>query len=123
MVARHHWREGLLAGALATGLWIHTIPGALLDQSSKSIPVVIENVPEGFRVATIDPPAVDVIFEGRKRDLVMAGADELQIRVDGDLARLGRRTFAIGESQVEHPPELQIVSIEQAQIKLALVPR
>lgn len=118
--ARHHWREGILASVVATGLWLHTVPGAILDQSSKAIPVVIENVPDGFRVTEIDPPEIDVLFEGRKRDLVLTGGEDLQVRIDGDLARLGRRTFAVGENQVEHPPELEIVAIEQGQIRLAL---
>ncbi|MEE8164004.1 MAG: diadenylate cyclase [Myxococcota bacterium] len=122
-VARHHWREGLIACAVASGLWVHTVPGASLDQSSQAIPVVIENLPEGYRVAEIDPPEIEVIFEGRKRDLVKASGERLQVRVDGDLARLGRRTFVIEEEQVEHPPELQIVAFEPAQIRLAIEPR
>ena len=85
--ARHHWREGVLASALAVGLWLHSVPGSVLDQSSKAIPVVVENLPDGYRVMEIDPPEIDVIFEGKKRDLVLAGDAELQIRIDGDLAR------------------------------------
>jgi len=122
-VARHHWREGLIACAVASGLWVQTMTGASLDQSSQAIPVVIENLPAGYRVAGIDPPEIDVIFEGRKHDLAKAGGDRLQVRVDGDLARLGRRTFVIDEEQVEHPPELQIVAFEPAQIRLAIEPR
>jgi hypothetical protein len=109
-----------VACAVATGLWLHTVPGASVDQRSQAIPVVVENIPEGFRVANIDPPEIDVVFEGLKRDLVMAEAGELRVRIDGDLARLGRRTFSVDENQVEHPPELEIVAIEQGQIKLAL---
>jgi diadenylate cyclase len=123
VTARHHWREGLIACAVSTGLWLHTVPGAILEQRSKALPIVVDNVPDGFRIAGIDPPEIDVVFEGRKRDLVMAEAGELQVRIDGDLARLGRRTFAIDKDQVEHPPELEVVGIEQAQIRLALEPR
>lgn len=121
--ARHRWREGLLACAVASGLWLHTVPGAVLERGSKTIPVVVENLPEGYRVMGIDPPEVDVVFEGRKRDLVMARGDSLQIRIDGDLARLGRRTFAIDEAQIEHPPELEVVGIQPAKIRLALESR
>lgn len=123
LTARHHWREGLVACTVATGLWLHTVPGAAVDQTSKAIPVVVENLPEGFRVAEIDPPEIDVVFAGRKRDLVLAAADDLQVRIDGDLARLGRRTFAVAAEQVEHPPELEIVEIEQQKIRLALEPQ
>lgn len=123
ITVRQHWREGIIACVVATGLWLHTVPGEALDRTSKAIPVVVENVPEGFRVAAIDPPEIDVVFEGRKRDLAMAGDESLQVRIDGDLARLGRRTFAVDENQVEHPPELEVVTIGQEHIRLALEPR
>jgi uncharacterized protein (TIGR00159 family) len=120
--ARHHWREGLLAAALASGLWVHTVPGASVDRSSKAIPIVIENVPEGYRVAGIDPPEIDVVFEGRRRDLAMARADRFEVRLDGDLVELGRRTFSIEKGQVEHPPELRVVGIEPGQVRLRVEP-
>lgn len=119
---RLHWREGLVAVVVAMGLWLHLVPGATLDRSAKALPVVIENLPDGFQVSAIDPPEIEVVFEGRTRDLVLAGADELTIRVDGDLARLGRRTFAIAENQVEHPPELAVVEIAEARVRLDLEP-
>lgn len=116
--ARTHWREGVLAGALATGFWLHTVPGATLDRASKAIPIEVENVPEGFRVAAIEPPAVAVEFEGRRRDLVLAPDEAFHVRVDGDLVGLGRRTFSIEAQQVEHPPELRIVGLQPMQIRL-----
>jgi uncharacterized protein (TIGR00159 family) len=122
VLARRHWREGVLASALASGLWLHTVPGATLERTSKEIPIVIENVPEGYRVAGIEPPAVDVEFEGLRRDIVMAPAEEFHVRVDGDLVELGRRTFAIDEDQVEHPPELRIVGMESVKVKLEIEP-
>lgn len=117
-MVRHHWREGLLAGAVSLGLWIHTVPGATLDRSSKAIPVVVENLPAGYEISGIDPPQVEVVFEGRKRDLMMARGDTLQVHVDGDLARFGRRTFSIEENQIEHPPELEVVAIAPGKIRL-----
>jgi diadenylate cyclase len=119
-LARQNWKEGVLAAALASVLWLHTVPGATLDRSSKAIPVVVDNMPEGYRLSAIDPPAVDVEFEGLRRDLVLAGAEELHVRVDGVLVQQGRRTFALAPEQVEHPPELRVVGIEQAHVKLKI---
>ncbi|MBW2498369.1 MAG: DNA integrity scanning protein DisA nucleotide-binding domain protein [Deltaproteobacteria bacterium] len=116
--ARHHWREGLLAGALASGLWLHTVPGASLDRSAKAIPIVIDNVPEGYRVADIEPAEIEVVFEGRRRDLALARGDLFQVRLDGDLVEDGRRTFSIRENQVDHPPELRVVGIDPGQVRL-----
>jgi len=117
-LARQNWKEGLLAAALASGLWLHTVPGAALDRSSKAIPIVIDNMPEGYRISAIDPPEVEVEFEGLRRDLVLTGSEELHVRVDGKLVQQGRRTFALAPDQVEHPPELRVVGIAPMQVKL-----
>lgn len=120
VLARQNWKEGVLAAALASGLWLHTVPGAILERSSKAIPIVVDNVPEGYRVSAIDPPAVDVEFEGLRRDLVLAGSEALHVRVDGVLVQQGRRTFALAPEQVEHPPELRVVGIAPMQVKLKI---
>ena len=117
---RRHWREGLLAAAVTLGLWLHTVPGSDLDRSSKAIPVVVENLPEGFTVLGVEPPEVEVVFEGRRRDLVMARGGALLVRVDGDLARLGRRTFKLEAEQVEHPEALEVVAIAPGKVRLEL---
>jgi uncharacterized protein (TIGR00159 family) len=121
-LAREHWKEGLLAVAIASGLWLHMVPGSTLDRSSKAIPIVIENLPEGYRVSAINPPSIEVEFEGRRRDLMMAGADEFQVRVDGFLAERGRRTFEIDPNKVEHPSALRIVGIEPQKVKIQIEP-
>ena len=103
---------------------IHTVPGSTFDRSSKAIPIVVENLPEGYRVAEIEPEAIDVVFEGRKRDLVLArGGEELQVRVEGERASPGRRTISIDEEHVEHPPELEVVAIEPVKVRLAIEPQ
>lgn len=121
-LARRHWREGLAATALASGLWIHTGPGATLDRSSRAVPVVVDNVPEGYRIEAIEPPVVDVEFEGKRRDFVMAPAAEFQVRVDADLVDQGRRTFVVEPEQVDHPPELEIVRLEPIKVRLRVEP-
>ncbi len=120
--ARHHWREGLVAAALATGLWLHIGPGAALDRGSRAVPVVLDNLPEGYKVEAIEPPVVDVEFEGRRRDLVMVPEDELEVHIDADLVDQGRRTFELEAGQVQHPPELEIVGLSPSKIRLRIAP-
>ncbi len=117
-LAREHWREGVVAVVVASGLWLHTVPGAVLERSSKAIPIVVENMPEGYRISSIDPPSIDVEFEGLRRDLVLADPDQLHVRVNGVLVDQGRRTFAIQLDQIEHPPELRVVGLEPIKVKL-----
>lgn len=122
-LVRQHWREGIAATAIATTLWVVTGPGAAIDRNSRAIPVVIDNVPEGYHVAAIDPPEVAVEFEGLRRDFVMAPDSEFQVHVDADLVGQGRRTFSVEAEQVDHPPELKIVGMEPIKVRLSIEER
>ena len=120
VLARRHWREGLLAVSFASGLWLHTLPGTEVDRSSRTIPIVIEKLPEGYRVVSIEPASIDVEFEGRERDLARAPIDEFHVRVDAKLVDQGRRTFSIDAGQIEHPPELRIVGMQPVKVRLQI---
>jgi uncharacterized protein (TIGR00159 family) len=120
--ARRHWREGLVATALATALWVHIGPGATLDRGSRAVPIVLDNLPEGYRVEAIEPPLVDVEFEGRRRDFVMVPDEEFEVRIDADLVDQGRRTFELEADQVQHPPQLEIVGLSPSKIRLRIAP-
>ncbi len=117
-LARQNWREGVLAVAIACGLWIHSIQGGVMDRDSKEVPIAVTNLPEGYRVESIDPPSIDVEFEGRRRDLALAPTDEFEVVVDADLVDQGRRTFSVGEDHVAHPDSLRIVGLEPIKIRL-----
>jgi hypothetical protein len=118
-VARR-WREGLAAAAIAVGLWSVAIPGASVGMLTREVPIRVENLPAGYMVEGIDPPLVEVQFEGMRRDLMLAGTEELAVRVDAFLVQLGRRTFEIGEEQVVHPETLRVVAVRPSKIKLSV---
>jgi diadenylate cyclase len=121
-LARRNWREGLAATALAVGMWIHIGPGATLDRGSRTVPVVLANLPEGYRVEAIEPPMIDVEFEARRRDFVMARDEGFEVRLDADLVGQGRRTFEVEAHQIHHPPQFEIVEVHPAQIRLRIAP-
>jgi uncharacterized protein (TIGR00159 family) len=120
VLARQHWKEGLVAVTVAAGLWLHTVPGGVIERSSKAIPIVIENMPPGYRLSAIDPPLIDVEFEGLRRDLMMANGDDLHVKVNGILVEQGRRTFSIEVGQIKHPPELRVVGLAPMKVKLEI---
>lgn len=119
-LARERWREGIVASALATGFWLYSAPAEGLGRGFKVVPVVVENLPEGYAVALLEPASIEVEFEGRARDLMMAPTGEFQIRVDADRVAAGAGSLAIDAAEVEHPPELRIVGIDPPQIRLEL---
>ena len=114
------WREALLALGLAAVLWYIAIPGGARETVDRRVPIVVENLPEGYRLVAVSPADVAVRFEGRRRDLYMASATELAVEVDALLVQLGRRTFSLSLDQVKSPEEVRAVSIEPAQVKLSI---
>ena len=118
---RGSWREALLALGLAVGLWYVAIPGGALETVDRRVPIVVENLPEGYRLVSVSPSDVAVRFEGRRRDLYLASATDLAVEVDALLVQLGRRTFSLSLDQVRSPEEVRPVSIEPARIKLSVM--
>ena len=114
------WREALLALGLAAVLWYIAIPGGTVETVNRRVPIVVENLPDGYRLVSIDPSDVAVRFEGRRRDLYMASADELAVELDALLVQLGRRTFSLSLDQVKSPEQIRAVSMEPAKVKLSI---
>jgi uncharacterized protein (TIGR00159 family) len=114
------WREGVVAAVLAAALWYVAIPGATVDTLSRPVPVVAENMPEGFEIIAIDPPEVQVSFKGRRRDLYLARANDLSVRIDALLVQLGRRTFELSPDQVHGAAHLHAMSIDPGKVRLSV---
>ncbi len=112
------WAEGAVAVAMASTLWIVTVPGATVARETREIPVVVENMPVGYELAGVEPPMVEIGLQGRRRDLVLAGAGAIEVQIDALLVQLGRRTFAVSTEQVKHPDGLAITSIRPATVRL-----
>jgi len=112
------WREGLLATVAATGLWFIAVPGAAVDRAVLSVPIAVENLPEGYTLSGVDPPEIEVTFEGRRRDLYLARTEHMALRLDALLVQLGRRTFQVDAEQIPHPGDLVVVSMKPERVKL-----
>jgi diadenylate cyclase len=117
---RSRWREGVAALAAAAGLWYIAVPGAAIEKAERAVPVVVENLPDGYRLVEVEPEAVSVRFEGRRRDLVLAGGDDLSIRIDAFLAQLGRRTFQISIDQVRSPVTIRALSVDPERVRIVV---
>lgn len=117
---RSSWREGVVAAGLATGLWYIAIPGAAIETAERSVAVVVENLPEGYQLVSVDPPAVSVRFQGRNRDLYLVAASDLSLHIDALLVQLGRRTFTLSLEQVHSPDRLQAISLDPPKVKLTI---
>jgi len=113
-----HWREGALATALALAAWYLFVPGMAITEVSRSIPVSVENLPEGYSLIETSPTNVEVTFRGKRRDLILANPAGFEIHLDALLVQLGRRTFPITPEIIDHPENLVIVSTEPNKVRL-----
>jgi uncharacterized protein (TIGR00159 family) len=119
---RGHWREGLLAIALAATLWAARVPGSTIAEVVRVAPIVIHNLPADFEIESVDPATVQVTLRGLRRDLLLQSREKLEVRIDALLAKLGRRTFRISPEQVSAPDGVEILSIEPSQVRISLNP-
>jgi uncharacterized protein (TIGR00159 family) len=117
---RARWREGAVALVAAVGFWYIAVPGAAIETAERVLPVLVENLPDGYRLVAVEPPEARVRFEGRRRDLVLASGGDLSIRIDVFLAQLGRRTFQIGIDQVRSPETIRAIGIEPERVRIVV---
>jgi hypothetical protein len=101
-------------------MWLVVVPGASVGELERQIPVVVANLPEGFELETVSPSEVTVVLEGRRSRLVLADLNETAVRVDALLVQLGRRTFTVGPSDVQHPKGLRVLDVSPSQIRLSV---
>ncbi|HSJ97113.1 MAG TPA: diadenylate cyclase [Myxococcota bacterium] len=122
-VARR-WPEALVATAASAALWFLLVPGSAVDRFSRRVPVVIENLPPGWALESVEPAEVEVVFEGSRRSLLFAGGNaKAEVEVDALLAQLGRRTFELRPGDVRHPEGWRAIALEPDRVKLSLVER
>jgi hypothetical protein len=114
------FRDALLAIGIAAGLWVVQVPGSVVTEVEVEAPVVVDKLPDEFRLELIEPSVVTVKLTGRRRDLVLARNGSVEVRVDALLSRLGRRTFPLTPELVEHPEGLEVTSIRPDRVKISI---
>jgi hypothetical protein len=112
------WREGLLGASLAVLLWVVIVPGSRVTEVTRTVPVEVQNLPEGYELLEVDPAQVDVTLSGRIRDLYLAGRNEPSVRLDAFLVKLGRRTFELAAGDVDHARGLSVVEVKPSRVRL-----
>jgi hypothetical protein len=114
------WPEALASVAIAAGLWLVRVPGSDVVEVERHASVRVEGLPDGYEVESIDPPEVAVKLSGTRWDLFRSRGQPVVVRIDALMVQFGRRTFPLSASQVEHPPDVEPVEVDPANVKLSL---
>ena len=120
-VVAKRWIEACAAIVIATILWFVTVPGATVTRQTRTVPVVVANMPDEYDLVSIEPAEIEVVLEGRRRDfLYLTGNQGLQAEIDALLVQLGRRTFQVGPEHVSHPDGISVAEVNPKQIRLSV---
>jgi len=125
--AQPWWRDragvdAVLAAAGALALWVVFVPGSALTEVTVPASVTVTNLPDDLDLESVEPTEVQVTLRGLRRDLVLSEPDQVAVRVDAYLARMGRRTFALEEDSVRRPEGLDVVAVHPERVKVSLRP-
>ena len=117
---RRRLLEACAAFVLALTSWLAFVPGSTVAQVTREVPVVVENMPEGYVLERVDPDVVEVTVAGPRRELLLAQAADFQLQIDALLVKLGRRTFAVSPDAVRHPTDLEVVGVKPGKVRLSV---
>lgn len=117
---RERWVERVAAIALAAALWLVLVPGAQTMSASFSVPVVVENIPEGYELEKVEPAQVTATFSGPRRSFVLLEERSLFVRIDAIVAALGRRTFDLADTDVHHPGGVDVSGLDPRRVRITL---
>jgi hypothetical protein len=115
------WPEAVGALAAAALLWLLVVPGSGVVRAVRSVPVVVDNLPEGFVLESVEPGEVEVTVSGPRRSLVLGEANAIEVRIDALLVQLGRRTFQVTPDLVTHPEGFQVHEVNPNRVRLSVV--
>ena len=121
-LVRENWVEKIAAFLVVIGLWYLFVPGSRPDTKAFPIPVKVVNLPPDLELEKVEPREIMAIFSGQRRAFYLFDPTRTDITIDASLAKYGRRTFAVSEEQIRHPPELTVEDIEPEQVRLSLRP-
>jgi diadenylate cyclase len=109
-----------VALGLAALLWAVFVPGERLSEREVSVPIEVSALPSELEVQEIAPAVVQATFAGSRRDLLFLDDGRVRLRVDASLAALGRRTFEIDASNVDHPDGLVLRGLQPHTVQISV---
>ena len=115
---RADWRTAVASVGAAAVLWLVVIPGSELAEETLEVPVVVTNLPEGYTLDRVEPPQVEAVLTGLRRDFFWVDRADLRVEIDALLVQLGRRTFRVSPELVLHPAGLTVKSVAPEKLRL-----
>jgi diadenylate cyclase len=117
---RRNAGEAVLAVAISLVLWVALVPGSEVAETVVHVPVAVEDLPPGYALEKVEPDALDVTVSGPRRALLLAAPGDFALGVDAILVKLGRRSFEVDPTDVQHPRGITVVAVTPARVQLTV---
>ena len=112
--------ETSVALGLVIALWYLFVPGSRTVEFTFEVPVMVQNLPAGFAVGSIEPGSVRAKFTGPRRAFYIFDEKRLEATIDGSLVKLGRRTFQLGHENLHYPEDLTLQDIDPSRVRVVV---
>ncbi|MDQ5859239.1 MAG: CdaR family protein, partial [Acidobacteriota bacterium] len=112
----------MLALAIALGVWF-ALSGQRrerISERSYRIPLSLINIPDRTMVASPLPGGVDVRVRGPFTALRQLEPEKLEAVIDLQSAPAGERLYRFAPEDINVPPEVEIIEIAPAEVRVAL---
>ncbi|HEY7369620.1 MAG TPA: CdaR family protein [Thermoanaerobaculia bacterium] len=112
----------LLALGIALLIWFALAGGRRerISERGYTIPLAVVNVPRGMVVASALPVSLQVRLRGPFSALRALDPAKLEAVIDLRGASAGERTWRLGAEDVNVPPEVEVLSISPAELRVGL---
>jgi len=112
--------ETSVALGLVIALWYLFVPGSRTVEFAFEIPVMVQNLPPGYEVESIEPNTVRAKFTGVRRAFYIFDKKRLEVTIDASLVKLGRRTFRLNHENLNYPKDLTLQDIDPSRVRVAV---
>lgn len=118
---RRHLELKLASLAVASVLWLSWVSDTdSVQQSFGDIPVVLQNLPEGWEIGKVDPDKVRIWITGTERAFDFLDKDELAVKLDLSNPAKGMQSVPVSDDRLSLPSGLSLTQSEPEQIRLWL---
>ncbi len=107
----------ILSLLIVSAVWV-ALAGKQDVEVNLSIPVEVRNLPERWEILEPQEPRVQVQLRGMRKDVMTLDDSRVFVALDLSLARLGRRTFRLGQNEIVLPNDrVKVLRVEPSEIK------
>ncbi|MFH1680564.1 MAG: diadenylate cyclase [Candidatus Eisenbacteria bacterium] len=112
------WLETAFAVVAAVLLWLFFSPGSAVIEITRSVPVVLTDIPAGLVIDDVNPPEIEVTLSGERRRLFPSGAKEVEVRLSASSLKAGLHTFLVGDAEVRRPDPIEVADIQPKRVRV-----